>query len=81
MAEIAGCVMLQRVAVAVRAFRKVLIEVNSAADKTLRTAIRILTFRFARWLPASPNLLVRSNQSCDLEYCENPWLHDAFLIS
>ncbi|SRR6266566_3361788 len=63
------------------AFRKVLVEVNSAAGKTLRAAIRILTFCFARRLPARPNLLLRSNPCFDVEYCDNPWFHDVFLIS
>jgi hypothetical protein len=73
--------MLQRKTIAIRTFGKILVEVDSAARKTLCAAIRILTFCDARWIAASPNLLLRTNQGFDVEYCEDLWFHDVFLIS
>lgn len=81
MIEIGGGVMLQRITAAIRTFGKVLIEVDSAAHKTLRATIGIRTFCFARWTAARLNPLLCANQCFYAAYYDHLWFHDVFLVS
>ena len=64
-----------------RTSSKALVEVDSAAVKTLRAAIGTLTFCSARWIVASPNLLLLANRCLYVEYCDDLWFHDVFLVA
>jgi hypothetical protein len=64
-----------------RTSRKDLVEVDSAAVKTLRAAIRSDIFCLARWMAAKLNPLLCANQRFYVAYYDNLWFHDVFLVS
>ena len=64
-----------------RTSRKDLVEVDSAAAKTLRAAIKSDIFCLARKMAARLNPLLCVNHCFYVAYYDNLWFHDIILIS